>query len=121
MLILRKSDSKSQNGSFWDLPGGRIAGGNAEETLRRELIEETGIEGVAIERPLGFCMYPKLIKIEDVRISLALMAYRCRVSGSPTPCLSDEHTEYAWLPAQEALGRLSKRFPDELFRGLALP
>jgi 8-oxo-dGTP pyrophosphatase MutT (NUDIX family) len=119
VLVLRKADQ--QNGPFWDLPGGRIAGGNAEETLRREVLEETGIKNLSVGKSLGHSLYPDRLQIEDVRISLALITYRCTVPGCPTPRLSDEHTEYAWLPVNEALQRLSERFPDELFQGLTLP
>ena len=45
LLQVNKATLKQYTGSsYWDLPGGRVQRGEkVEETLRRELFEETGI------------------------------------------------------------------------------
>lgn len=60
----------------WNLPGGHIEEGETpSEGAERELLEETGLEpeGGIIER-IGFC---------DVRPSLRVHTFLCKVSGEP--------------------------------------
>ena len=118
ILILRKAAEQAHGGPFWDLPGGRVQGGDPEATLRREVLEETGIQEITVGEPLGSSIKPAAIQIGDVHIGLTLLTYRCTVPGCPVPLLSDEHTSYAWLPVPEALDKLHGNFPDSLFRGL---
>jgi len=83
----------------WELPGGNVEPGEAEEAaLRREILEETGLE-VAVERFVG----------DYVRTGFAphtARVYRCRpVRGEPTP--SSETPLVRWFPPDAV--------PDTLF------
>lgn len=88
-LVMHNNGEKRD---LWELPGGRMQfGENAEQTLKRELIEETGL-----------CV--ELIKILDTWDRFVGEDYQ--VTGIICLCslkegqvtISDEHDAYQWLP-----------------------
>lgn len=89
VLLIRRRD----NGA-WQAPGGVLELGETfEQGVRREVLEETGVE-VGVDRLTG--VYKNLKK------GVISLVYRCRyLSGSPTA--TDEAAEAAWLPVQHAL------------------
>lgn len=87
-LALHRSDAK---GSWFDLPGGRMEfGESAEETVIREVREETGL---TIE-PIRILDTWNNVR-EDYQVTGIF--YLCIVSSDNTVCLSDEHDEYIWI------------------------
>ena len=99
VLLLKRSD---EDGSFWEIPGGRMEAGEAiEQTLRRELQEELpGIARIEVGQILHAA------RVHDDGPGLVLLFYRVR-ADVPEIVLSDEHIGYCWagpddLPALEA-------------------
>lgn len=45
------------------------------------------------------------------RLSLMLIAYRCKLKGNPKLRLSNEHSEYRWVRPTEAKLLLQAKFP----------
>ncbi len=79
---------------LWELPGGRMEfGETAEETLKREIMEETGL----IVRPIKLLDTWNLIK-EDYQI--AGIIYLCTLEDGQVR-LSDEHDEFKWIKADK--------------------
>ena len=111
VLLCLRSDLRG-----WELPGGNPEPGEAaEEALRREVLEETGIE-VALERRVG----------DYVRTGFRphrARVWLCRVAGgSEMP--SPETLRVAWFPAQALPGTLFPwyRAPiEDALAGLAEP
>src|SRR6266571_1482135 len=69
---------------WWNLPGGGMeVGETVDEAMRREVLEETGLE-VEVERVVG--VYSKPQKQEIV------LTFRCRVIGG-TLCATEESSE----------------------------
>lgn len=92
-LVMHNNGEKRD---LWELPGGRMQfGENAEQTLKREMMEETGLE-------------VNLTKILDTWDRLAGDDYQ--VTGIICLCsakegqvvISDEHDSYQWLPIKSS-------------------
>lgn len=74
-LLMRRRDDGQ-----WSLPGGLMDWGERlEETLRRELCEETGYEVVTVGRVIGIYSDPR----RDARFHAIAIAVECRVAPSP--------------------------------------
>lgn len=96
--IICKDDTvlmlKDQKGN-WELPGGGMeVGEHPEETLKRELNEELGIEDMNVGDLVGvwdFCNVSK----EDISQHL-IITYECSINFSKLN-LSSEHLEMEWI------------------------
>jgi len=92
-LILHKSESKN-NPSTYDLPGGRLEfGEKPEETLVRELLEETGLEGNIIG------IFNTWTSLRD-NFQLVGIDFLCKFRSGEEK-LSWEHTELLWKSPEE--------------------
>ena len=90
-LILHKSDSTN---GWWELPGGRMEfGETAEQTLTREVKEETGLNVEPV----------KLLDTWNAvfnNYQITGIIYLCNIkSGKVT--LSPEHDKYKWITVDE--------------------
>jgi 8-oxo-dGTP diphosphatase len=94
LVICRSAEKYPQVGAKWDIPGGRINSGiSLIENLKREVMEETGLE-IASE--------PKLIIAQDILKTdrhVVRLTYTGFTDGEVK--LSDEHSEYKWLSLKE--------------------
>jgi 8-oxo-dGTP diphosphatase len=93
-LLIRRSPEKYPETQKWDIPGGRInAGATLMENLKREVMEETG---------LAMTSEPRLIGAQDILKNgrhVVRLTYMGEAEGEPK--LSEEHTEFQWLPLSE--------------------
>ena len=94
-LLLRRSPEKySEVDKYWDIPGGRINPGTPLfENLKREVMEETGLEIVG---------EPKLLAAQDIlrpQKHIVRLTYIGQSIGEVK--LSEEHNEYRWLTLDE--------------------
>lgn len=98
-VLLLKDSSRPD---FWDVPGGRIDDNETlEQTLLRELNEELpSHSNPRIGKLLNAYRIPGSIKDN---LGLVLLFYKVDVDFEGEITLSDEHTEYAWLPMDKAL------------------
>ncbi|RME79591.1 MAG: NUDIX domain-containing protein [Methanobacteriota archaeon] len=100
----------------WDFPKGHIEGGESElEAAKRELKEETGLDvhvydGFRHTYTYSFRSYEKNKKVEKRVI------FRVARANSREVLLSHEHIDYAWLPYDKALERLTYDNAKNLLR-----
>lgn len=103
LLLHRRKDLMLFPG-VWDIPGGGVeVGDSLEDSLVREVREETGFR-VRVGRPItAWIAHARMVT--GKRLTSAIVCYECftRTSGRPRLDLR-EHTEYAWA-AREELSR----------------
>ncbi len=107
---------------FWDLPGGRIQpGATIEETLKREVNEELGIEKKDIRVLNIFDATVSNFKIIRYTppLSLMLIVYRCKLNSNKKFRLSKEHSAYEWISISRAKMLLKEKFPKEFITKLS--
>lgn len=114
-LLLRH---KGNNG-HWDFPKGHVEERETEEeTMRREVQEETGL--AAIERDLCFrtsisyCYLAKGAERQErisgrrcLLITKKVVFYLATARDGENVRVSDEHQHYMWLPYAEAMRKIT--------------
>lgn len=114
ILLLHVDPAEVGGKEYWDIPGGRVQRGHGvEETLLREIEEETGVRDVEIGKHLGMVLSPIRLTVETGDVGLILSIYECAIPNSATIVPSDGMIEYAWLSPTEAAKRLANKYPPE--------
>ncbi|ABC45918.1 hydrolase, NUDIX family protein [Salinibacter ruber DSM 13855] len=109
-LLLRRAPGTEYAGQ-WRMVGGKIESGEAAwETAHREVTEETGH---APDRLWTLPSVNAFYEWQDDRVNL-IPAFAAALPGDPV--LDDEHDAFAWLPAEEAAGRLAWPEQQRLLR-----
>ena len=119
LLKINQAILKPDNyGEYWDIPGGRIQDGySIEETLHREIEEETGITDISDISFLTSVVANIRIPVDDEGSEVGLVLYLYSVSTDTKDSeitLSEEHTEFGWFEPAEAAKRLSVKYPERL-------
>ena len=95
LMVCRSAEKYPEMGAKWGILGGRINPGTSlMENLKREVMEESGLE---------ISGDPKLISAQDILKlegkHIVRLTYLGRADGEVK--LSDEHTDYKWLSFEE--------------------
>lgn len=119
-ILLLKADVTKHRGNvepYWDIPGGRIdedEKGNAQDTLKREIFEETGVEEVQGIKFVTTVISNHQIPLEgDKKAGLVLMVYKVKIPKDSDIKISREHVAYEWVNRAEAKKRLAHKYPRE--------
>lgn len=100
--------------AYWDIPGGRIQKGNSpEETLKREIAEETGISTITDIKPAKMVLSNLRIPVGETNVGLVLAVYSCKIPDDSKITLSNEHTEYVYFEPIKAAELLEVKYPKE--------
>jgi 8-oxo-dGTP pyrophosphatase MutT (NUDIX family) len=86
-----------------------------EQTLRRELAEEIGVQYDGIPRQLTTVLSPLTIPVGDGRVSLVLLPYEVALpEGVESKLGADEPEEaFGWFAPKEAAKLLTIKYPTE--------
>ena len=94
MFLVTRRQPGVHLAGMWEFPGGKIDPDETHEAaLRRELLEELGVEADVGER-----VHRTLHAYADR--SIALYFYRCSLKGTPRPLLGQD---MRWVPRAELL------------------
>lgn len=105
ILLLKRSDSKDFSAGIWEYITGRLNQfEEPQDGLRREIIEEAGIE-VKIIKPISIFHIFRGEKIAENE--LVGIMYWCKTESEEIK-ISDEHSGYTWVTADEALKIIEK-------------
>jgi len=122
LLKVKPEQLKGARGeSYWDIPGGRIhKGSTVEETLRREVEEETGVTTIKSFIPFTMVLSNKVrIPVGKETVGLILSSYLCNVGDASQIKISNEHIEYGWFTPKEAEKLLAFKYPKEFIDKLS--
>jgi len=102
ILLLKRSNELDWQPGEWEIMYGRIDQFESpEEGLRREVVEETGLENLEIIEILSvWHIYRGGEK--KVKNDLVGITYRCRTQTEKVK-ISSEHSDYKWVEPKEAL------------------
>ena len=120
-VIFRKEDDKiyclllHYQGGHWDFPKGNIEKGEKlEDTVRREVKEETGIENIKFA--LGFKEAIKYFYKLKGRNIFKIVTFFLAETKTKEVKISWEHTGFKWLSYEEALGQLTFENAKEILK-----
>ncbi len=118
-ILLLKTNPQTLKGfsgePYWDIPGGRIhKNSSIEETLKREVEEETGITSIQSFKPFSMVLSNNVrIPVDNGTVGLILSSYLCDVGNVTNIKISEEHTEFGWFSLLEAEKLLTVKYPKE--------
>lgn len=93
LLLIRRGRGPAQG--RWSIPGGRVeAGETLAEAVVRELLEETGLEGLC-EELIGW------VEIIEPEMHAVVLDFRVTVLTPDDPRAGDDAVEAAWKPLVE--------------------
>jgi len=93
-LVLKRHPASTTNPGKWELPGGKPNKGESfEESLRREVLEETGFE-IDMYRSVGTADQ----HVSGWHVIHVIVLASIRSGGL---AISDEHSEFRWVKVPE--------------------
>lgn len=119
LLLLKDKKECEEHGVkiHWDIPGGRIdKNESVEEALLREIKEEIGITSFSKGNILGVTISNFAQLFADNK--LLLVVYEGILQEDDKIILNNEHTEYKWVDANEAMQLLADKYPKHFLETL---
>ncbi len=100
-LVTRRSAINDYMPGLWDVPGGTVEAGEVmEDALKREVLEESGLQ-IEVKHPLF--IYTNLGSLPEKQYFQSV--YLCSFVGGDVVLSPEEHDEFQWLTLEE-IGRL---------------
>jgi len=100
---------------YWDFPKGHLEKGEKEiETVKREIKEETGLRDIKFTE--GFKEWVKyFFKLKEKTVFKIVTFYLVEAETEKVK-ISFEHTDFKWLPYQEAIEQLTFKNAKEILK-----
>lgn len=112
VLLLQVNPAVMKGRDYWDLPGGRVQRGQTiEDTLRREVEEETGIRDIADIQDIGMVLSNIRIPVGDTDLGLILGVFSISTPAGAAIEISEEHQAYEWFSPARAAELLEVKYP----------
>ena len=121
ILVLKTNPEEMRQNQpvHWDLPGGRIKGGDSiESTLRKEIKEELGVDSIEILEHFDTSISNLKIPVDGEIVGLLTVIYKCNLPVDSKLELSSEHLEFKWVSIEEAKELLKVKFANSFIEKL---
>ena len=107
-LAVHKSNIKSPK---YELPGGKMSfGETAEDTLKRELMEEVGVQVIPLKIIDTWNYLTKANQVTGI-------IYLCAANNPGSVVLSSEHDDYEWLSVDvDSFEKMNRLFQPQMLR-----
>lgn len=93
-ILFLKRKSKTLGYVFWDMPGGRMEENELpKETLKRELMEEAGVELLHVNDLITYHIHPRY---NNKGVKLLLLYFKVQVNTTEIE-ISSEHLGFKWI------------------------
>ena len=100
---------------YWDFPKGHIEKGEEiEDTVKREVEEETGLEDIKFVE--GFKEWIRYFFKYKGKNIFKIVTFLLAKTREKEVKISTEHIGYQWLPYEEALGKLTFKNAKEILK-----
>ena len=114
LLLHYLSGSRNQK-EYWDLPKGHIEKGEKpEDTVKREVKEETGLKDIKFFR--GFKETIRYFFKRESKNILKFVTFYLLETKIKEVKISFEHLGFEWLPYERALARLTFKNAKDILR-----
>lgn len=114
-LLLHYPSSAKASKDYWDFPKGHIEKGEKiEDTVRREVREETGL--TALKFVEGFKEWIKYFFKFKGKNVFKIVTFLLAEAKEKEVKISWEHIGYKWLPYEEAIERLTFKNAKEILK-----
>ncbi|MDD2696742.1 MAG: NUDIX domain-containing protein [Candidatus Pacebacteria bacterium] len=115
LLLHYPSISHRAKKEYWDLPKGHIEKGEElEDTVKREVEEETGLKDIEFMREFKETIR-YFFRFEGKNILKFVTFYLVRTQNKDVK-ISGEHLDFLWLPYEEALKKLTFKNAKEILQ-----
>ena len=117
VLLCHRSSSRSWYPDVWDFPGGHVEDGEtSQEALRRELMEELGLDIGFVSDPPAFC---RVDKSNDLSLRVWVVSSWLGEVQNLEP---EEHDDIGWFTREQLTGlSLADNSYLSFLRNLVLP
>ncbi|MBU1111329.1 MAG: NUDIX domain-containing protein [archaeon] len=108
LLLIKRRPIDPHSPGVWEIPGGRLnLGEDPFEGLKRETLEETGL-AIDVLNPLRVHHFTR-----DDGQQITMITFFCKPLNNSV-VLSEEHTDFGWMPVGESYSKLVDCFHDDL-------
>jgi len=115
LLLHYPSTTRGVEKDYWDFPKGHIEKGEKiEETIKREVKEETGLKDIKFIE--GFKEWIKYFFRHKGKNIFKIVTFLLAKTKEKEMKISFEHIGYIWLPYEEAIEKLTFRNAKEILK-----
>lgn len=119
ILLLRRSNTDVRRPLQWDFPGGLLdKGENLEACIKREIMEETGLNATDLYPIYSKTEIRTWQSHEGEHTDNVVFIFYTGKTGKKDPNLSFEHDQFMWVKPTEALDKIEYDLHKEVLEHL---
>ena len=103
VLLVQRAAGDRHNANLWEFPGGKLdEGQDVTQALEREVLEETGLLVMPVNR-VAYFESRILTSYKYQGMPYIVLVGISKILGGKKVVLSEEHQNFAWVTPKEAL------------------